>query len=105
MSEYKAILDKDEVKTTTFEESGNTATITTTQDTAPILEQNKKEYNSGINAPNHSAIGRKVASVPLVLWEKWKQETNGAIAHDPQLLARYLNNPDHKYLRTHKGRV
>jgi hypothetical protein len=40
------------------------------------------------------------ASIPFTVWEEWLKETNGAIAKDSNLLRKYLNNPDHKFLRT-----
>ena len=39
------------------------------------------------------------ASIPINVWEQWMRDTNGASQKDPKLLARYLNDPDHKYFK------
>ena len=101
----KTIFDKDEHTTTVFEESANKVTLTKWQDAKPILEQNARERNSGINDPARTALGRKVASIPLVVWQEWMKTTNGAIQKDPALLAKYLNDPDNSFLRTHTSVV
>ena len=101
----KTIFDKDEHTTTTFEESADTFTLTRHQDAQPILDQNAKERNSGVNDPTRTALGRKVASIPLVVWQNWMKETNGDIQKDPTLLAKYLNDPDNAFLRTHNSVV
>jgi hypothetical protein len=33
------------------------------------------------------------------------QATNGAIQDDPVLLAKYLNDPDNRFFRTHNSRI
>ena len=101
----KTIFDKDEHSVTTFEESADTFTLTRHQDAQPILDQNAKERNSGINDPARTALGRKVASIPLVVWQEWMKQTNGDIQRDPTLLAKYLNDPSNKFLRTHNSVV
>lgn len=101
----KTIFDIDEASTTYFEEDEKSFTLTRWQDAAPILDNNKKEFNSGVNDPTHSALGRKVASIPLTVWQNWMKETNGRIQNNPTLLAKYLNDPDNKYFRTHNSVV
>jgi len=101
----KTIFDKDEHSVTTFEESADTFTLTRHQDAQPILDQNAKERNSGVNNPTSTALGRKVASIPLVVWQEWMKQTNGDIQRDPALLAAYLNDPDNYYLKTHNSVV
>jgi len=101
----KTIFDVDKTGVTTFEENEKEFTLTKTQDAQPIVEQNKKEYNSGVNDGGKTALGRKVASIPLVVWQNWMKETKGAIQNDPKLLAKYLNDPDNKYFRTHNSRI
>ena len=101
----KTIFDKDEHTTTVFEESANKVTLTKWQDAKPILEQNARERNSGTCNPARTALGRKVASIPLVTWQNWMKETNGDIQKDPTLLAKYLNDPDNAFLRTHNSRI
>ena len=101
----KTIFDRDQHSVTTFEESADNFTLTRFQDAEPIINNNKKEFNSGVNNPTHSSLGRKVASIPLTVWENWMKETNGKIQIDPALLAKYLNDPDNKYFRTTPTRV
>ena len=101
----KTIFDKDEHTVTTFEESADTFTLTKHQDAQPILDQNAIERNSGINNPTSSPFGRKVASIPLVVWQEWMKETNGDIQKDPLLLAKYLNDHANQKLRTHNSRI
>ena len=101
----KTIFDKDEHTTTTFEESADSFTLTRHQDAQPILDQNARERNANSNANANSVVGRKVASIPLVVWQNWMQATNGEIQKDPKLLAKYLNDPDNAFLRTHNSRI
>ena len=102
----KNLFDMDATSTTTFEEEADgTVHIEKTMDAEPILNVNKMEYHSGINDGTSSALGRKVASVPLVVWQNWMKETNGEIQKDSKILARYLNDPDNKFLRTHNSRI
>ena len=101
----KTIFDKDEHTVTTFEESADSFTLTRHQDAQPILDQNAIERNSGINNPTSSPLGRKVASIPLVVWQEWMKQTNGDIQNDPLLLAKYLNDHANKKLRTHNSRI
>ena len=101
----KTIFDQDEHTTTTYEESADKITLTKTQDTQPILDQNARERNSGVNNPTSTALGRKVASIPLVVWQNWMKTTNGEIQKDPALLAKYLNDPSNSFLRTHNSVV
>ncbi|MAR83217.1 MAG: hypothetical protein CMF55_00265 [Legionellales bacterium] len=101
----KTIFDRDQHSVTTFEESADNFTLTRFQDAEPIVNNNKKEFNSGVNNPTHSSLGRKVASIPLTVWENWMKETKGLIQKDPTLLAKYLNDPDNKYFRTHNSVV
>jgi hypothetical protein len=99
LATFKTIFDKN---TTFEEESDGTFHITKYQDVDPILKANKEEHHSGINSKSDL---RKVASIPLVVWQNWMKETNGAIQKDEVLLAKYLNDPDNKFLRTHNSRV
>ena len=101
----KNIFDVTDKGVTTYEESADIFTLTTEQDVSPIIELNKKEYNTNANQATTSVVGRKVASIPLTVWQNWLKETNGAIRDDPKLLAKYLNDPDNKAWRTHNSRI
>ena len=101
----KTIFDKTEHTKTVYEESADQVTLTTSQDAQPILDRNAYERNNNINANSNTSLGRKVASIPLVLWQEWMKQTNGDIQRDPALLAAYLNDPDNAYLKTHNSVV
>ena len=96
----KTIFDQTEHTKTVYEESADKVTLTTSQDAQPILDRNAYERNNQVNANADSVFGRKVASIPLVLWQEWMKQTNGEIQKDPTLLAKYLNDPDNAFLRT-----
>ena len=103
---HKTIFDMDETSVTTFEEeTDGTIHLNKIMDAEPILNINKEEYNSGVNNPSGKGLGRKVASIPVTVWQNWLNETNGAIEHDQALLAKYLNDPDNKFLRTHNSHI
>jgi len=101
----KTIFDQTEHTKTVYEESADQVTLTTSQDAQPILDRNAYERNNQVNADANGPLGRKVASIPLVLWQEWMKQTNGEIQRDPALLASYLNSPDNAYLKTHNSVV
>ena len=82
-------------------------TINTRQDVEPILEENKQAYNNygDLLTPGKAGEGVRVASIPTNIWTQWMKETNGEIQRDHNLMKRYLNDPDNKYLRTTPTRV
>ena len=82
-------------------------TINTRQDVESILEENKQAYNNygDLLTPGKAGEGVRVASIPLNVWTQWMKETNGEIQRDHNLMKRYLNDPDNKYLRTTPTRV
>ena len=91
-------------------------TINTYQDCEPILDENKKAYNNygDLLTKGKTGEGVRVASIPLNVWNQWREETkvpNGEggwmymVQQDPKVLAKYLNDPDNKYLRTTPTRV
>jgi len=107
MSNYKTVFDKKDGITTYYNEDEEGITLEKVQDTQPIIDQNARERNSGQNDKilGGGAIGRKVASIPLVVWQEWIKATNGAIQKDPALLAKYLNDSDNRFFRTHNSRI
>ena len=82
-------------------------TVHTVQDTEPILDENKRAFNDygDLLTPGKSGEGLRVASIPLTVWTQWMRETNGDIQKDPELMKKYLNDPDNKYFRTTPTRV
>jgi hypothetical protein len=76
------------------------------QDCAPILDRNKTLANDGDGFSASRAM-RRVASIPLVLIEKWANE-EGIDFFNPDhadAIKRKLNDPDYLWLRTAPGRV
>ena len=93
--------------TSVEEHNDGSVSFVTHQDVEPIVENNKllqKEWGDKLTH-GKQVSGTRVAAIPFGIWEQWMQDTNGAIQKDPQLLARYLNDPDNKYFRTTPTRV
>jgi len=68
-------------------------------DAEPIQDFNRQQYNE----PNARwGDAQRVASLPLVLWFKLKQD---GTLDDPKRLARWLNDPDNRDFRTRPGWV
>jgi hypothetical protein len=101
----KTIFDQDANTTTTFEEEadGTVNIVKKMNDMNLLLDINKEKYNS--NNTKDGALGRHAATVPMTVYQNWIKETNGAILYDQKLMAKYLNNVDYRYLRTHNSRV
>jgi hypothetical protein len=94
-------------QTFVHDESDGTATINTIQDVTSHIEETKidrNEYGSPLT-PGKQYSGMRVASIPFNVWENWMKETNGEIQKDPNVLKKYLNDPDNKYFRTTPTRV
>ena len=85
-----------------IEEPDGSVTFETTQDVAPILEDNKRKYNAygDKRTPGKQGEWHHAASIPFNVWEQWMKETNGAIERDSASLKKYLNDSDNKYFRT-----
>lgn len=79
------------------------------QDVQPILELNKKEaLGDSMYGPANPASGmRKVASIPLVVIEKWKRELGVDVFNKDhmQKVKQLLNDPEYKWLRTHESNL
>lgn len=70
------------------------------QEADPILEANKAEMNHG----RRGREWRKVATVPNNIIHKWLQEGIDIFSGEHQeAVARKLNDPDNRYLRTAPG--
>lgn len=92
------------------EHADGTFTIETYQDVGPYLERNRRELNDKIGAAYRNkadGLGRKIASIPNVIAEKWYREL-GVKAWDkndmPKVMA-LLRDPDYRDLRTAPGRI
>jgi hypothetical protein len=79
-----------------------------TQDVQPILEMNKKEMaGDSPYGPQNNPNMRKVASIPLVIIEKWKRELGIDIMdkNDMPKIKKLLNDPEYRWLRTHESNL
>lgn len=86
-----------------YDESNDRLTIERIQDVEPIIEANKDAYNW---APTHWKNDfNKVASIPLVVIEKYKNETGIDLLKDKDELRKFLNDPNNKFMRTKPGVV
>jgi hypothetical protein len=97
---FKALLDNDGVQREELIEDTEGFVVKTTQDVDPILARNARMRQ-------HQQTGnvRHVASIPVILWDRWMKETAGAIMHDPVLLKEKLNSPEFQLLRTSEGKL
>ena len=100
----------DPIKTTfKYDHSEDKAILNSVQDVAPILELNKKEQNNdSMYGIGENAAGmRKVASIPLVVIEKWKQELGVDIMNknDWPKIRQLLNDPENRFFRTNEGKL
>jgi hypothetical protein len=101
----------DPVKTTfKYDHSEDKVILNSVQDIEPILELNKKEQNndSMYGIGNTETLGmRKVASIPLVVIEKWKQELGVDIMNknDWPKVKQLLNDPENRFFRTNESKL
>lgn len=74
--------------------------ISSSQDVEPILENNKEWQKT-----KQTSELRRKASIPLVIWLRWINETNGelermSVRDQFKFVQRKLADPDFAYLRT-----
>lgn len=75
-------------------------------DLEPLLNLNKAEYNG--DHKFRSETMNKVASIPLIIVEKWLKEGLNIFQNDPETqkkLREKLNSNEYRYLRTRPGRI
>lgn len=82
--------------------------IRRSQDATHILDANKEAQVHG-QAPDLQ-FGRRFASVPEVILEKWMEEgvDYRKINHDPEMMKKFkakLNSPEFRLFRTHTGNL
>jgi len=78
------------------------------QDVEPLLELNKKELNGDSMYGSQTNSGmRKVASIPLVVIEKWKRELGVDVFNKDHMpkVKQLLNDPEYRWLRTHESNI
>jgi hypothetical protein len=90
---------------TRIRENVETLAVETIQDCTPILDANKADFNSGLTGKTRLGWGRKVAEIPLVVVEMWKNKYGvDAFNKDhAQAVRKLLNSNEWAYLRTAPG--
>lgn len=91
--------------TESFHAVGDDFAIETRSDVEPIIENNKRLANDG-DGFTPSREMRRIASIPLVIAEKWRNELGVDIFNrdHEKKIKRLLNDPDWRFLRTSPGR-
>lgn len=89
-----------------FDDATHQATIQTTMDVEPIIEQNKKMMNQGDSGYSPSREMKRIASIPNEVLMTWQMRYGVDVLkkENVHLLKRLLNDPEWKYLRTAPGR-
>ena len=92
-----------------YDHTEDKAVIHSVQDVEPLLDLNKKEINGdSMDCTEGGPLGmRKVASIPLIIIEKWKTEIGIEVMnkdHRPKV-KQLLNDQEYAYLRTHNSRI
>ena len=90
-----------------YDDSEDKLIIETLQDVEPILNANKRQYDVD-NRRFKSETLNHVARIPLVVIEKWCREKGMSyetFMADTEMLKRFLNDPDNKFLRTKPGKI
>jgi len=99
----------DPVKTKfNYDHETDNVILHSTQDVQPLLELNKKELNNDSMYGGVATSGmRKVASIPLIVIEKWKRELGIDIMdkNDMPKIKKLLNDPEYRWLRTHESNL
>jgi len=92
-----------------YDHSEDEVVLQNVQDVEPLLELNKKELTGdSMYGTGDNAVGmRKVASIPLVVIEKWKRELGVDIMNknDWPKIKQLLNDPENRFFRTREGRL
>ena len=100
------------ITSTSFIDNGDDLVIAQSQDISAIIEHNKQSYNQslsrkGWNGNNAIAPEKKVASIPLVVFQELEKQgiTRGFTVLDTDRFKAWLNNPDNQVFRTRMGTV
>lgn len=95
------------VRSTVLLDEGGRPLIRSSQDCAPILDQNRREANDWQPHYQRNPIGaRKIASIPFVVWQQLQQcgvVKGTRVVDEPAFLA-LLSDPDLRALRCDNGR-
>ena len=92
-----------------YDHTEDKSVIHSVQDVEPLLELNKKEANGdSMYGTGDGMMGmRKVASIPLIIIEKWKTDLGVDVMNKDHMpkVKQLLNDPEYAFLRTHNSRI
>lgn len=90
-----------------YDEAEDKVLLTNSQDIEPLLNLNKKEFNGDAQFGSPGKDMRKVASIPLIIIEKWKRELGVDVMNKDHMpkVKKLLNDPEWRYLRTHESNL
>jgi|TARA_R110000822_G_scaffold220439_2_gene354387 hypothetical protein len=89
-----------------YDRSEDNMIVKSEQDVQPLLELNKKELNGDSMYGGVEGNGmRKVASIPLIVIEKWKRELGVDVFNKDHMpkVKQLLNDAEWRWLRTHES--
>lgn len=97
----KRNLSNNGVVTTDFHyHADDTFTINSYQDVEPVLDQNKRLQNLN-DGYSPSREFRRLASIPLVVWQQWQKEGMPRFGYERKAwIRKKLADPDWQWLRT-----
>ena len=101
---------KDPIKRSfSYDHTDDKGVIHSVQDVEPLLDLNKKEQTGdSMYGTGRGPMGmHKVASIPLVIIEKWKAELGVDVMNKDHMpkVKQLLNDPEYRYLRTGGGTI
>ena len=92
-----------------YDHTEDKAVIHSVQDVEPLLDLNKREQTGdSMYGVGGGELGmRKVASIPLIIIEKWKAELGVDVMNKDHMpkVKQLLNDPEYAFLRTHNSRI
>lgn len=71
-------------------------------DVQGLLDRNQALANDG-DGYNKTRDFRRIGSIDMVTWEKWRKIYGQDLERNPAILKRLLNDPDHRKFRTAPG--
>lgn len=84
-----------------YDPDSDKVTIQQVQNAAPIIEQNKAQFNA-IDERARWGEWAKVASIPISVWADLNAK---GITKDKVAFKKWLNSPDNRFFRTRPGQV
>ena len=92
-----------------YDNTDDKSVIHSVQDVEPLLDLNKREQTGdSMYATGRGPAGmHKVASIPLIIIEKWKAELGVDVMNKDHMpkVKQLLNDPEYRYLRTGGGTI